>query len=221
MNPTIGRRDAHRFPRSARVNQTVTRPPHSRHVRQRGNGPCTSGRRGASGHAREAPVMPPERQRGQDEAAREGRAAASGAKPGGAKPGGARDAPAARGTARQRAHRRTRRVRARDPGQRKSSAFSQGRGQSARRAWRPRPADQPRPASQVRGRRSVSPPPESEKRRRTQSWRKGRRMRGELRRRGLGLFWPISLRFTLDDGCLAPEMANFAMIYAKSRALAA
>lgn len=144
MNPTIGRWDAHRLPRSARVNQTVTRPPHSRHVRQRGNGPRTSGRRGASGHAREAPVMPPERQRGQDEAAS------------GAEPGGARDAPAASGTARQRAHRRTRRVCARDPGQR---AFSQGRGQSARRAWRQRPADQPRPAPQVRGRRSVSPPP--------------------------------------------------------------
>lgn len=151
MNPTIGRRDAHRFPRSARVNQTVTRPPHSRHVRQRGNGPRTSGHRGGQAATRgRRPSCPPERQRGQDEVAREGRAAASGAKP-----GGARDAPAARGTARQRAHRRTRRVRARAPGQR---AFSQGRGQSARRAWRPRPADQPRPASQVRGRRSVSPP---------------------------------------------------------------
>ncbi len=59
MNPTIGRRDAHRFPRSARVNQTVTRPPHSRHVRQRGNGPRTSGRRGGkrprAGGPRHAP----------------------------------------------------------------------------------------------------------------------------------------------------------------------
>ena len=47
--------------------------------------------------------MPPERQRGQDEAAREGRAAASGAKPGGARDGSGseRDGPAASAPAHQ------------------------------------------------------------------------------------------------------------------------
>lgn len=59
MNPTIGRRDAHRLPRSARVNQTVTRPPHSRHVRQRGNGPRTSGRREQAATRGRPPSCPP------------------------------------------------------------------------------------------------------------------------------------------------------------------